>query len=64
MDLGQQGHVSPSSVVELERQLADAFKTTFAARQAAYDDEVSHPSCFKPEQILHALCFNLLTALL
>ena len=41
LDLGQQGHISPSSIVELERQLADAFRTTFAARQAAYDDEVS-----------------------
>ena len=60
LDLGQQGHVSPSSIVELERQLADAFKATFAARQAAYDDEVGNPY---QAQLLHRLllCISIAT---
>ena len=40
LDLSQQGTVLPASIVELERQLAEAFRVTFAARQAAYDDQV------------------------
>lgn len=40
LDLGQQGTVSHASILELERQLAEAFRVTFAARQAAYDDQV------------------------
>lgn len=40
LDLSQQGRVAQASIAELERQLTEAFRVTFAARQAAYDDEV------------------------
>lgn len=43
LDLDPQGRVPQSCMLDLERQLIDAFKACFSARQAAYDDEVPPP---------------------
>ena len=40
LDLDPQGRIPQSCLLDLERQLIDAFKACFTARQAAYDDEV------------------------
>ena len=40
LDVGPRGAVLQASLNDLERQLADALRATFEARQAAYDEEV------------------------
>ena len=40
IEIGPRGAVSIACINDLEKQMADALKLTFSARQAAYDDAV------------------------
>ena len=55
LDVGPRGAVLQASLNDLERQLADALRATFEARQAAYDEEV-HPFFLQAHTHTLALC--------
>lgn len=40
LDVGPRGNIHQTALQDLEKQLAEALKATFEARQAAYNEEV------------------------